>query len=59
MKCTLYISNLKFLFVSEFSEDNGLHSWNPMEDDFLSQRNLYEVDDEDAGTAFDGFSKFI
>jgi len=30
-----------------------------MEDDFLSRRNLYDVDDEDVGTALDGFSKFL
>ena len=34
-----------------------IEAWNPMEADFLSRRNLYEVNDEDAGIAFDGFGE--
>ncbi len=42
---------------SDCSELGDVSVWNPMEDDYLSGRNLYVVDDEDAGTALDGFSQ--
>lgn len=40
--------------------DHGLvdlQDWNPMEDDYLSKRNIYKIDDEDTGLALDGYSK--
>ena len=35
-----------------------LKSWNPMQVDFLSQRNVYDIDDEDVGSALLGYSKY-
>ena len=34
-----------------------LQAWNPMESDFLSPRNIYKVDDEDASSALQGYSE--
>ena len=33
-----------------------LQDWNPMEDDYLSKRNIYKIDDEDCGLALEGYS---
>ena len=30
-----------------------------MEDDFLSKRNIYKIDDEDAGLALEGYSMSV
>jgi len=32
-------------------------SWNPMADDYLSERNSYQVDVDDPGVATVGYSK--
>lgn len=36
-----------------------MDKWNPMEDDFLSSRNLFKINDEDAGSAVDDFGNFF
>lgn len=41
------------------SEVENLHNWNPMEEDYFSKRNIYKIDDEDAGLALEGYSKFF
>lgn len=33
------------------------NTWNPMESEYLAQRNTYSIDDEDAGLALHGYSK--
>ena len=38
-------------------KNDELPHWNPMEEDFLSKRNIYKINDEDAGLALDGYSK--
>ena len=35
----------------------ALQNWDPMADDYLSKRNVYKVDDEDAGVALEGYSE--
>lgn len=35
----------------------SLKCWNPMESDFLAERNIYKIDDEDANLALQGYSK--
>ena len=44
-----------------FNEEEGPHmeDWNPMENDFLSIRNTYSLDDEDVGSALLGQSMLI
>lgn len=36
-----------------------LQAWNPMEKDFLSTRNIYKIDDEDASSALQGYSEYM
>ncbi len=36
-----------------------LNEWNPMKEDFLSQRNAYTVDTDDPGLATTGFGEFF
>ena len=38
------------------NQSTQLTTWNPMEHDFFSDRNLYHVDEEDVGTMFLGYS---
>lgn len=33
-----------------------LQKWNPMESDFLAERNNYKIDDEDTVSALHGYS---
>ena len=35
----------------------SLQHWNPMEEDFFSKRNIYKIDDSDAGLALEGYSE--
>ena len=37
--------------------DSGMEDWQPMEEDYLSMRNSYQVDTDDAGVAITGYSK--
>lgn len=50
------------VFLLENGHDHGslvdLQHWNPMEEDYLSKRNIYKIDDEDTGQALEGYSKF-
>ena len=39
-------------------ESNQLDNWKPMETDFLSKRNSYNIDIDDPGVATMGYSKF-
>ncbi|XP_052780968.1 uncharacterized protein LOC128217691 isoform X2 [Mya arenaria] len=41
--------------VARKKESNPLEKWNPMEDDFLSRRNNYEMDVDDVGVATTGY----
>lgn len=41
------------------SVSSGLQHWNPMEDDYLSNRNIYKVNDEEAGLALEGYGKVL
>ena len=36
-----------------------LQKWNPMEVDFLAERNSYKIDDEDTVSALHGYSKIL
>ena len=36
-----------------------LQKWNPMELDFLAERNSYKIDDEDTVSALHGYSKIL
>ena len=36
-----------------------LQKWNPMESDFLAERNNYKIDDEDTVSALHGYSKLL
>ena len=36
-----------------------LSEWNPMERDYLAQRNNYEIDDEAAGLALHGYGESV
>lgn len=45
--------------MSENNCSTDLQHWNPMEDDYLSKRNIYKIDDEDAGLALEGYSKSV
>ncbi len=44
---------------SPTSPGTKLQAWNPMEKDFLSARNIYKVDDEDASSALQGYSEWF
>ncbi|XP_053377529.1 uncharacterized protein LOC123530424 isoform X4 [Mercenaria mercenaria] len=41
--------------TQEMSPDTRLEKWNPMEEDFLSKRNSYKIDIDDAGVATTGY----
>lgn len=41
------------------NQEESLESWNPMEEDFLSRRNKYNIDVDDVGVATTGHSKFF
>lgn len=43
--------------VNDHENSITLQNWNPMEDDYLSKRNIYKIDDEDCGLALEGYSK--
>ena len=43
----------------ESHEELQMENWQPMEEDFLSERNSYQVDTEDAGVALTGYSKYM
>lgn len=45
--------------MSEEPKQKELNVWNPMENDFLAQRNIYKIDDEDVGLALHGYSKYV
>jgi hypothetical protein len=47
------------LLFSEKSPDTRLEKWNPMEEDFFSKRNSYNIDIDDAGVATTGYSKSV
>lgn len=51
--CTLGLddSNPNSILVEEV-----LDTWNPMQTDFLSERNVYNIDEEDVGSALLGYS---
>ena len=61
----LHVLNILYLFISDASSDNNssddndefFNNWNPMVTDFLSQRNVLDIDDEDVGSALLGYSK--
>ena len=42
---------------SDEKQSTKLRSWNPLETDFLADRNNYSIDDEDVGVMLDGYSK--
>ncbi len=52
-------SNLAAVPPSPTSPATELQAWNPMEKDFLSARNIYKVDDEDASSALQGYSEWF
>lgn len=43
--------------TSEGTDNDVLKNWDPMQSDFLSHRNVYEIDDEDVSSALLGYSK--
>ena len=49
------VNNCIILLISENSE--ALQGWNPMEEDFFSVRNSYNIDVDDVGVATTGYSK--
>ena len=52
-------TSVKIFHFSAQDHVVDLHDWNPMEEDYLSKRNIYKIDDEDTGLALDGYSKLI
>ncbi len=44
---------------SPTSPGTKLQAWNPMEKDFLSARNIYKIDDQDASSALQGYSELF
>lgn len=46
-------------FVFPDQSSPGLSKWDPMQEDFLSKRNCYSYDDEDAGCVIMGYSELI
>ncbi len=45
------------MFVGAGTEDLSMVDWDPMMDDYMSIRNSYDVDVDDAGVALTGYSK--
>ena len=44
------------MYVSDVSE--AMEGFNPMEEDYFSERNSYNIDVDDAGVATTGYSKW-
>lgn len=44
-------------FVDSLVDHSDRQRWNPMEEDYLSERNTYHVDIDDPGVATVGYSK--
>lgn len=54
--------NVSFVFVNVVfvgQSSPGLSRWDPMQEDFLSKKNHYNYDDEDAGCVVMGYSELI
>ena len=43
--------------ISLCADDSDSRPWNPMAEDYLSERNNYQVDVDDPGVAIVGYSK--
>lgn len=63
VSCQVWETSLELFFSllesTNKNEVNNLNFWNPMEEDFLSNRNNYKIDDEDASLALEGYSKLF
>ena len=54
----IYYFFTTYLGKAKLSSSDKLMSWDPMQLDFLSQKNRYSVDDEDFGSVLLGHSKY-
>ena len=54
---TIHVFSLFAVELPEAGPSDTMDSWNPMEEDFYSIRNSYNIDVDDAGVATTGYSK--
>jgi len=51
------VNTVMFTVFTMHADYCDSQSWNPMADDYLSERNSYQVDVDDPGVATVGYSK--